>query len=98
MTPAQQRALLLGAQLHETNRVIGIRAGMARTASNRGGPLAAWLLKTAELAALAEELRCQLRGALADLPAPRHASPYWQPPSAAAGSAGIYRGGRHAAD
>jgi hypothetical protein len=77
MTPAQQRALFIGAALHRSNEEIARRAGMARTATNRGAPLAAWLLRTAELAELRDELRIQLIEALAEVGrGPRHESPY----------------------
>jgi hypothetical protein len=97
MTPAQQRALFLGGQLHEANETITRRARMARTATNRGGPLAAWLLRTADMVGLREELRAQLAEALAEVGrGPRHASPYWLPESAQFDGSG-YQRGRHRA-
>ncbi len=67
MTPAQIRALELGCNLDQHNELIQHRARMAASATNRGAPLAAWLLTTARLVETCRGLRGQLAEALAEV-------------------------------
>jgi len=83
VTPAQIRAVELGCKLHEHNSLVQTRARMAATATNRGAPLAAWLLMTARLAETCRGLRRQLAEALAEVepgPVVDHGPRVWYGP------------------